>query len=179
MIENFGKNVARIRKELNMTQKDLADRVEINKQTISNIEKGTAYPSFAVLEKISKVLDANPMQLFGTLKEIAVADTPVILSEIDRHDRQIKNVLRANEIIEKLNCDELFMRTLSGVEYLDAFFGGEYVFDEYGEPVQDKDGELRKSKSRFDQLPFGEVNDLYEKVLFIVKNMDKIKVEKS
>ena len=40
MIENFGKNVARLRKQKNMTQSDLAKAIGVNKQTISNIEKG-------------------------------------------------------------------------------------------------------------------------------------------
>ena len=35
---NFGKMVKRIRKELNLTQNDVADRTELTTQTISHIE---------------------------------------------------------------------------------------------------------------------------------------------
>ncbi|WP_228470370.1 helix-turn-helix domain-containing protein [Listeria welshimeri] len=61
-----------------MTQKDLADKLG-GKQTISNIEKGEGYPTFKNLEKLSQILNANAIQLFGTMKEIAVSDTPKIL----------------------------------------------------------------------------------------------------
>lgn len=65
MIENFGKNVARLRKQKNMTQSDLAKAIGVNKQTISNIEKGDGYPTFNNLEKISCVLEADAVQLFA------------------------------------------------------------------------------------------------------------------
>lgn len=68
MIENFGKNVARLRRERDMTQVDLAKAIGINKQTISNIEKGKGYPTFNNLEKISQVLKTSPIQLFGRKK---------------------------------------------------------------------------------------------------------------
>lgn len=34
VIENFGKNVARLRKEQGMSQEDLAEKLGLNKQTI-------------------------------------------------------------------------------------------------------------------------------------------------
>ncbi len=70
MIENFGSNVARLRKQRGMTQIELAKEIGVNKQTISNIEKGESYPTFNNLEKISKALKVTCVELFGTAKEI-------------------------------------------------------------------------------------------------------------
>ncbi|MDT2274236.1 helix-turn-helix transcriptional regulator [Paenibacillus larvae] len=56
MIENFGQNVARLRKkEKGMSQEELAEKLDVKKQTISNIERGVRYPTFENLEKIAQL----------------------------------------------------------------------------------------------------------------------------
>lgn len=102
MIENFGKNMARLRKEKGMNQEELALKLGVSKQTISTIEKGDSYPTFKNLEKISKILNASPIQLFGTQKEIAVSDTPMILDKIDEYDNKVQNILRAEKFIDDM-----------------------------------------------------------------------------
>ncbi|MBC9722127.1 MAG: helix-turn-helix transcriptional regulator [Lactobacillus sp.] len=98
MIENFGANIARLRKEKNMTQKELADKLGVNKQTISNIEKGEGYPTFKNLEKLSQILNANAIQLFGKPSEIVVSDTPLILDRIDEYHDKIRDVLQVDKV---------------------------------------------------------------------------------
>ncbi|EPI04834.1 helix-turn-helix domain-containing protein [Enterococcus faecalis] len=100
MIENFGKNVARLRKEQGYSQEQLAKEIEVNRQTISNIERGARYPTFETLEKIAKLFKATPTQLFGTPKEIAVSDTPAILNEIDKYNSKIQAILQIPDIVE-------------------------------------------------------------------------------
>ncbi|OTP09600.1 hypothetical protein A5844_002379, partial [Enterococcus sp. 10A9_DIV0425] len=51
MIENFGNNVARLRKEHGYSQEELAQKIGLKKQSISNIERGVRYPTFETLEK--------------------------------------------------------------------------------------------------------------------------------
>ncbi|HAP3762123.1 TPA: helix-turn-helix transcriptional regulator [Enterococcus faecalis] len=100
MIENFGKNVARLRKEHGYSQEQLAKEIEVNRQTISNIERGARYPTFETLEKIAKLFKATPTQLFGTPKEIAVSDTPIILDRIDEYNSKIQAILQIPDIVE-------------------------------------------------------------------------------
>jgi transcriptional regulator with XRE-family HTH domain len=64
-----------------MTQKELAEKLGVSSQTISNIEKGEGFPMFKNLEKISILLSANPIQLFGKVKEVVVLDEPIIFDE--------------------------------------------------------------------------------------------------
>lgn len=47
------------RKELNLTQKDLADRVGINQSYISQVENGFISPSFNYAIAIAKELNIN------------------------------------------------------------------------------------------------------------------------
>ena len=61
---NLGKQIANRRKQLNISQADLADMSGVSLRTLSAIENGDANPSIDVL---SKVLE--PLGLVITLQE--------------------------------------------------------------------------------------------------------------
>ncbi|EPM6850146.1 helix-turn-helix domain-containing protein [Enterococcus hirae] len=102
MIENFGHNLARLRKKRGITQKELANTLNINVQSISNIEKGKSYPTFNNLEKIAFFFDASPIELFGTEKEIMTSDVPTILEEIDNSEEMIRTVFKAEKVLREI-----------------------------------------------------------------------------
>ena len=54
----IGEQIKNIRKEKGLTQKELAHRVGLSWQTISNVENNK-YTSLKTLNKIAKVLDIN------------------------------------------------------------------------------------------------------------------------
>lgn len=51
-----GKNIKKIRKEENLTQDELAERLHCTRQTISNYENGKSEPNIALLVEIANVL---------------------------------------------------------------------------------------------------------------------------
>lgn len=106
MIENFGKNVTRLRKQAGYSQDELAKKINVNRQTISKIENGIGNPTFKTIEKISQIFKATPVQLFGTPNEIAVSDTPIILDRIDGYDKKVQNILRAEKILDEIDRRE-------------------------------------------------------------------------
>ena len=53
------RNIILARKELNMTQEELAERSGIKQSNISRIEKGTYNPSLSSLKKIAKGLNKD------------------------------------------------------------------------------------------------------------------------
>jgi len=118
MIENFGKNVARLRKEKSMSQEELAEKLSVTKQTVSNIERGVRYPTFEALGKIADIFEAGPMDLFGTLKEIAVYDTNATLDRIDKYDSQLRSLMQ----IQKFFNNDSFNKILGledSLRYID------------------------------------------------------------
>lgn len=52
--EQIGKTILEIRKKNNMTQKDLADRLNVTAQAVSKWENGRGLPDIEILQKISK-----------------------------------------------------------------------------------------------------------------------------
>ncbi|EGO8423955.1 MULTISPECIES: helix-turn-helix domain-containing protein [Enterococcus] len=102
MIENFGKNIVKLRKNKNLSQEQLAEKVGLKKQSISNIERGNRYPTFETLDKIASVLEVSPIELFGTEKEIMTADVPTILEEIDKSKEILRTVFKAEKVLKKI-----------------------------------------------------------------------------
>lgn len=67
MYEHFSERLRQLRVSKRMTQKQLADRLEISKSTVSSYENTgkQKYPSLDVLQKIAVVLDTNVEYLLG------------------------------------------------------------------------------------------------------------------
>ncbi|MDT2749605.1 helix-turn-helix domain-containing protein [Streptococcus parauberis] len=74
MIENFSINLARLRKQKGLSQKELAQELGISSQIISNIENQSAYPTFTNLEKIAGFFNASPIELFDSQKDIVLSE---------------------------------------------------------------------------------------------------------
>lgn len=61
---DFGKRLQKIRKYRGLTQARLAEAVDLSIEMISNMERGINGPSFATLEKLTKVLNVTAHELF-------------------------------------------------------------------------------------------------------------------
>lgn len=59
----FGAFVAQLRKELNMTQKELADRLNVTDKAVSKWETGKGFPDVKLLEPLAQVLGVSLVEL--------------------------------------------------------------------------------------------------------------------
>ncbi len=64
-IESIGPVIAAHRKELGMTQEQLAVRLHITAQAVSKWESGAGYPDLAMLPRIAEALSVSPNVLLG------------------------------------------------------------------------------------------------------------------
>ena len=64
-ISFLGENIQTIRKHRGMKQQELADKIGINMQSLSKIERGVNFPTFDTLEKIMDVLGVMPNELLS------------------------------------------------------------------------------------------------------------------
>lgn len=53
---SFGKRIAKIRKDLNLTQQDFAEKVEVHISNIKRYEKDITLPNIDILAKIAKAI---------------------------------------------------------------------------------------------------------------------------
>lgn len=63
-IEKFGKNLRQIRKDNNLSQIDLAIKINTDRSQISRIERGIANPTITTIKAIARELDIDIEVLF-------------------------------------------------------------------------------------------------------------------
>ena len=58
-MRDIGKNIRTLRSQRNMTQDELAQKLYVTRQTVSNYETGKSRPDIEMLERIARVLDTD------------------------------------------------------------------------------------------------------------------------
>ena len=68
--KQLGARIRYLRTQKNLTIEDLALEAEINRNYLSDLERGTRNPTVVVLNKIAKALDINLSTLFEGIVEM-------------------------------------------------------------------------------------------------------------
>lgn len=63
--EQTGQLITELRKEKGMTQKQLADALNVTDKAVSKWERGLSFPDISMLEPISNVLDISIMEILA------------------------------------------------------------------------------------------------------------------
>ena len=64
LTDNFGKNVKYLRENIKISQEKLAEKIDVSKNTISNIENGKRFVSAETLAKLANALNTDVYELF-------------------------------------------------------------------------------------------------------------------
>lgn len=64
----IGARIQKIRKEVGLSQEDLALESDLDRTYISHVERGTRNPTVIVLFKIAKALNTTPSEILKGLK---------------------------------------------------------------------------------------------------------------
>ena len=65
----IGSNIAELRKDRGLTQKDFADILHVSKSAVSHYEQGISVPTIQVLITIADYFNVNVDYLFGRCKD--------------------------------------------------------------------------------------------------------------
>ena len=98
--EKIGKFITKCRKEKNMTQQDLADRLNVTDRAVGNWENGRRLPDYSIIEKLCDELDININELFyakkiddSDYKEISEENLKLYIREKYRKYFLIRNMI--------------------------------------------------------------------------------------
>ncbi len=94
----FGKKIKYYRDLKNYTQEHLAELVDIEQASLSNIERGKVYPTQITLYRLASALEVEPYQFFTVGQRIAVQD---MVKEITNAMYRDKNLA---ELMYKFFC---------------------------------------------------------------------------
>ena len=67
MTISFGTNLRALREKRNLSQEDLARKLQISRQSISKWEQGISYPSILYLVPLAKIFDCTLEELLKDL----------------------------------------------------------------------------------------------------------------
>ena len=95
--EKIGKFIAKKRKEKNLTQKELALKLNITDRAVSKWERGMGCPDISLLEELSKILDISIIELLNG-EEVAEINEKNIIDSMKFSKENYKN-----KIINNLN----------------------------------------------------------------------------
>ena len=98
--EKIGKFIAECRKEKNITQQELADKLNVTDRAIGNWENGRRMPDYSIIEKLCDELNININELFyakkiddSDYKEISEENLRLYIKEKYRKYFLIKNMI--------------------------------------------------------------------------------------
>ncbi len=66
---SISKNIKRLRKENNLTQDTLAEKLFVTRQTVSYWETGRSQPALDMLGDLAIALNCSPLDIIGTKKQ--------------------------------------------------------------------------------------------------------------
>jgi len=89
-MQQVGRKISAFRKEKNMTQMELADRMGISFQAVSNWERGQTMPDIAKLEELAEIFGVTIDELLGNEKSARV----------------VEKLIKEEPVAEKLTSEE-------------------------------------------------------------------------
>lgn len=90
MKNTFAANVKNLRKEIGITQTELAEKIFVNKSMISAYEKGKRMPSLDVLIQLSSIFNVSIDYLLGIQRnDINDKETSLDISGLNDKQRKI------------------------------------------------------------------------------------------
>ena len=66
---SISKNIKKLRKENNLTQETLAEKLFVTRQTVSYWETGRSQPTLDMLGDLAVALNCSPLDIIGTKKQ--------------------------------------------------------------------------------------------------------------
>ncbi len=95
-----GQNISKRRKELNLTQVELAKILQIKQESLSRMEKGRIAPKFSRLEDIAHALDINITDLFTNKNNSPLNEKSLFFYRLSKLDKKYQDCfLTTNRLI--------------------------------------------------------------------------------
>ena len=96
----FGDNLRQIRKNKKMSQEQLADRVNVTRQSVSKWENGESYPEMNNILELCKIFNCKLNDLVHTdMTDISSLDEEIVMNVVKFNEKKQKEVKTLSNII--------------------------------------------------------------------------------
>ena len=113
--EKFARFITQRRKQLNLTQKDIAEKLHVSISAVSKYERGLSYPDITLLEPLSQILEVTIVDLLkGEIShnDLSSLEASDLFSELISKQR-LKEYRRKILLSDILYIILLFMTTVT------------------------------------------------------------------
>ncbi len=141
----FSDNIKNLRKNKGFTQEELANKLNVVRQTVSKWEKGYSVPDAEMLKKIAEILETDVSQLLGSSIE-ETSNTDLVAEQLSRINEQlvIKN-RRTRRIWKTIGVVilvviivQMILVILGAVAFDNLKFNSDVQVEEYSEEFIDE-----------------------------------------
>ena len=138
-------NIKNLRKNKGFTQEELANKLNVVRQTVSKWEKGYSVPDAEMLKKIAEILETDVSQLLGSSIE-ETSNTDLVAEQLSRINEQlvIKN-RRTRRIWKTIGVVilvviivQMILAVLGAVAFDNLKFNSDVQVEEYSEEFIDE-----------------------------------------
>ncbi|MBR3891466.1 MAG: helix-turn-helix transcriptional regulator [Bacilli bacterium] len=100
---NFGENLKQIRKSKNMSQEELAQKVNVTRQSVSKWENGEAYPEMNNILELCKIFNCKINDLVhADMSDISSIDKEIVMSAVQLNEKKQNEMKVLSNIIEMI-----------------------------------------------------------------------------
>ena len=139
----LNENMKALRKNKGLTQEELANRLNVVRQTVSKWEKGLSVPDAEMLQKIADVLESDVSQLLGAPVP-QNENTDVIAEQLSRINEQLavknnrsRKIWKAVGIILAIIIAGQMLLVALGVTAFKSYEVNTDTYEEYVEEIVD------------------------------------------
>ena len=96
----FGDNLRQIRKSKKMSQEQLAEKVNVTRQSVSKWENGESYPEMNNILELCKIFNCKMNDLVHTdMKDISSLDEEIVMNVVKFNEKKQKEVKTLSNVI--------------------------------------------------------------------------------
>ena len=118
--EKIGKFIATLRKEKNLTQEKLAEKLGITKNAVSKWERGLGLMDISLLKPLSKIFEVSITEILNGERvnkdNVAIKSEEILLKTIDYSKKKLKKVQLATLMLGIIIC--LLLCVLETIMYV-------------------------------------------------------------
>ena len=103
--EEIGEFISKLRKEKNLTQKDLAMKLGVTDKAVSKWERGLGCPDVSLLETLSKILDVSILELLKGRK----------IEEKELHKTDVKDLIVETVTLSQKEMDKKYKNVILNI----------------------------------------------------------------
>ena len=115
----LGKQIAMLRKRNNITQAELAEKLSLSYQAISQWEHSNTYPDITILPEIAKIFNVSIDYLFGITSSNYNEDNNIVLPHEVNDDTLYIVVSKGNKVVSRQELQSILDKHRTTTQYLD------------------------------------------------------------